>query len=189
MTETILTTKNHTFFGGIIDPDDFSTVLPNKKRITNQKQADILPIKIKQKLKNKHMEENYKNMTLEELREMKIVSNTDGRPLYSLTDEKWQREFEVRKMFITPYPKSYKKLRGKYSKESGLWNDETQGEYHGATIWQEYCAFINDALDSLRHGQMYYCYYIYQILDIAKFHYTDLHTKYCDGYWEIWLER
>lgn len=189
MTDVIHTKTNCNTFGGIIDIDDFSTITPSKQRINNQIQAEMLPESIKQKLKNKQQEEKYRTMTLEELREMKIVSNTDGRPIPSLTDEKWQKEFQVRKMFINPYPKDYKKLRGKYSKESGLWNDETQGEYHGATVWQEYCAFINDALDCLRHGQMYYCYYIYQILEIARFHYKTLRTRYCDGYWEVWLER
>lgn len=189
MKETILTTKNHTFFGGIIDPDDFSTVLPNKQRIHNQVQAEVLPELLKQKHKNKRQEEKYKSMTLEELREMKIISNTDGRPPYYLTDEKWQKEFRVRKMFIRPYPKKYKKLGGKYSKESGLWNNETQGNYDGPTNHQMSCSHINDILCNIRSGQVDYCYYIYNIMELAKFHYNSLRTKYCDGYWEVWLER
>ena len=34
-----------------------------------------------------------KEMTLEELRELKLISNTDGRPSSVLTDERWQKEF------------------------------------------------------------------------------------------------
>lgn len=189
MTKSTHTETNRNTFGGIIEIDDFSTVTPNKKRITNQIQAEMLPETLKQKLKNKQQEEKYKSMTLEELREMKLVSNTDGRPPYTLTDEKWQKEFRVRKMFITPYPKDYKKLSGKYSKESGLWNDETQGNYDGPTNHQMSCSHINDILCNIRSGQVDYCYYIYNIMELAKFHYNTLCTKYCDGYWEVWLER
>lgn len=189
MTKSIHTETNRNTFGGIIEIDDFSTISPSKKRITNQVEAEMLPESIKQKLKNKQQEEKYKGMTLEELREMKIISNTDGRPPYDLTDEKWQKEFKVRKMFITPYPKNYKKLGGRYSKESGLWNDETQGNYDGPTNHQINCSHINDILCNIRSGQVDYCYYIYNIMELAKFHYNSLRTKYCDGYWEVWLER
>ena len=120
---------------------------------------------------------------------MKLISNTNGRPTSTLTDEKWQKEVNLRKMFITPYPKDIKKLKSQHSKESGLWNEETQGTYHGCTNWQSYCSYINDILRNIRSGQVDYCYYIYQILDLAKFHYNTLKTKYCDGYWEVWLER
>lgn len=128
-------------------------------------------------------------MTLEELREMKLVSNTNGRPTSTLTDEKWQKEFNIRKLFITPYSKEIKKLGGKYSRESGLWNEEMHGTFHGCTSWQSYCSYINDVLNNIRMGQVDFCYYIYQIMDLAKFHYDSLRTKYCDGYWEVWLER
>ena len=97
--------------------------------------------------------------------------------------------FNLRKLFITPYPSDIKKLKGKYSKESGYWNEETMGEYYGCTSWQSYCAYINDILSNIRAGQVDYCYYIYQILDLVKFHYNNLMTRYRDGYWEVWLER
>ena len=177
--------KNHSIFGGEIDIEDFNTYLPNKKRISNQVDA----IHLEENIKSKHKEEKkYKHMTLEELREMKIVSNTNSRPLSYLTDEKWQKEFNVRKMFITPYPKDIKRFGGKNSKESGLWNEEKNGKYDGQTNWQEYCSFVNDVLKNIRSGQIDYCYYIYQIMDLAKFHYNTLRTRYCDGYWEVWLE-
>ena len=78
---------------------------------------------------------------------------------------------------------------GKYSKESGMWNNETMGEYQGCTNWQQYCWFINDVLENIRSGQKDYCYYINQIMDLVKFHFHTLRTRYCDGYWEVWLER
>ena len=172
---------DHSTFGGEITIEDFNTYSPNKKRIGNQIEANEFN-------KQKDEERKYRNMTLEELREMKIVSNTNGRPTSTLTNEKWQKEFNVRKMFITPYEQDLKRLGGKYSKESGMWNEETMGKYHGATNWQEYCSYINDVLKNIRAGQIEYCYFIYQIMELAKFHYNTLRTRYCDGYWEVWLE-
>lgn len=188
MTEKFNTAKkaksykvDHTQFGGNIEIEDFNTTLPNKKRISNQ--IDAI-----NKSNQRKEEQKYKHMTLEDLKEMKIVSNTDGRPSSTLTDEKWQKEFNVRKLFVTPYSKDVKQLKRQYSKESGKWNEETQGIYHGQTSWQEYCAYINDVLRNICSGQIDYCYYIFQIIDLLKFHYDDLRTKYCDGYWEVWLE-
>ena len=193
MTETNFYTENYkpdySTYGGEITIDDFNTYSPNKKRISNQIEANNLQESITQKQNKRNEEKKYQNMTLEELREMKIVSNTNGRPLSTLTDEKWQKEFLVRKMFITPFSKDVKKFGGKYSKESGIWNEETSGVYHGQTNWQEYCSYINDVLRTIKSGQVDYCYFIYQIMDLAKFHYGNkqLKTRYCDGYWEVWL--
>ena len=178
--------RDHIHFGGEINIEDFNTYSPNKKRINNQ--MDVL--NFQKTLKNKRIDkERYKNMTLEELREMRIISNTNGRPTSTLTDEKWQKEFNIRKMFITPYENGFrKKLSGKYAKESGKWNEETHGKYDGCTNWQSYCTYINDILTNIRAGQIDYCYFIFQITDLLKFHLEDLRTRYCDGYWEVWLD-
>ena len=79
-------------------------------------------------------------------------------------------------------------MGGLYSKDTGMWNMETKGEYYGTTNYQEYCSFINDILSNIRSGQIDYVYYIYQITDLLKFHYDTLKTRYCDGYWEVWLD-
>ena len=184
-----LENNRHNNFGGIIDINDFSTNTPNKKRINNQIEAELLQNVLLKKKKERETEEKYKQMTLEELKEMRIISNTNGRPSSNLTDDKWQKEFNVRKLFIKPHSASIKKLTGKYSKESGIWNEETQGTYYGCTNWQSYCSFINDILSNIRSGQVDYCYYIYQIEELLKFHYNNLKTKYCDGYWKVWLEK
>ena len=178
-------------FSGEIDIEDFNTYSPNKKRINNQIEAELFQKTLLKKKKENEMEEKYKNMTLEELKEMKLISNTNGRPISTLTDEKWQKEFNVRKLFVKPYSKKIKRLGQlrRDSQETGYWNEETMGTYHGATNWQEYCSFINDVLRNIRAGQVDYLYYIYQITDLLKFHYDDLKTRYCDGYWEVWLER
>lgn len=177
---------NNTIYSGEIEIEDFNTSRPNKKRINNQYEANNLQTTL---INKKKMEDKYKSMTLEELREQRLISNTNGRPTADMTDEKWQREFNIQKMFITPFSKDIIKFDRKYCRESGRWNEETQGTYHGETNWHSYCRYINDILNNIRRGQVDYCYYIYQILDLLKFHYNDLRTKYCDGYWEVWLER
>lgn len=181
--------ENYSTFSGEIQIEDFNTYSPNKKRISNQIEAINFPETIKKKQIKKDKEEKYKNMTLKELKEMRIISNTNGRPDSNMTDERWQKEFNVRKLFITPNDKKHKRMGGKFSRESGTWNEEKDGEYLGMTNYQEYCSYINDVLKNIRAGQIDYCYFIYHIMDLLKFHYDDLRTKYCDGYWEVWLER
>ena len=181
--------ENYSTFSGEIQIEDFNTYSPNKKRISNQIEAINFSETIKKKQVKKDKEEKYKNMTLEELKEMRIISNTNGRPDSNMTDERWQKEFNVRKLFITPNDKKHKRMGGKFSRESGTWNEEKDGEYLGMTNYQEYCSYINDVLKNIRAGQIDYCYFIYHIMDLLKFHYDDLRTKYCDGYWEVWLER
>ena len=126
-------------------------------------------------------------MTQTELRDY-ILLNKSGRPSEILTDKQWQKEFEIRKKFVVPYPSNIKRLGGKHSKTVGFWNEETMGTYYGETNWQQYCSYINDVLKNIRKGEIEYCYYIYQIIDLLKFHYDDLKTHYDDGYWSVWLE-
>lgn len=140
-------------------------------------------------MEEKRSSKPYISMTLEELREKRLISNTNGRPVFGLTDQTWQREFMIRKLFITPFDKRIKKLGGRCSQESGRWDEESQGTYYGCTNWQSYCSFINDILKNIRKGQVDYCYYIFQIMDLLRFHYHDLRTRYQDGYWEVWLEK
>lgn len=130
-------------------------------------------------------------MQASRLKEMKpsFFSMGNGRPEPGLTDKEWQEELAIRKLYITPYGKYVAKLTGRYSRESNLWNSEINGEYHGPTNWKQYCDYINSVLSAIRSGERDYCYYKYQIMDLLKFHYDTLRTKYRDGYWEVWLER
>lgn len=171
------------FYGGELHIDDFSTELPNPERVNNDKDTDSL----NESIKNQAEIRKYYGMTYEKLKNLKLISNTDGRPVDYLTDKLWQTEFKIRKSFVKPSIKSY--MGGKYSRESGYWNEETQGKYYGATNYQEYCAFINDILRNIRSGQIDYCYFIYQIMDLLRYEYDRLVTKYCDGYWEVWLKK
>lgn len=180
--------RNNTTYGGELSVDDFNTCVPNKRRISNQIVADNLQSDIQNKILKRREQDWYKSMTLEELREMKILSNTDGRPHSTLTDEKWQKEFAIRKCFVTPY-KNKRRFGGKYSTGVRNWNEEQDGAYNGCTQWQSYVRYMNDVLSNIRAGQVDYCYFIYQIMDLAKFHLNTLCTRYQDGYWEVWLER
>ena len=53
--------RNNTIYSGEIDIEDFNTYSPNKKRISNQIEANNL----QQTIENKNKEKKYKNMTLE----------------------------------------------------------------------------------------------------------------------------
>lgn len=149
---------NHTppIFNETIDVEDYNTDRPNTNRI--KKLAHSLELSKRNKELNK-----YKGMTLDELRMCKAISNTDGKPSPSLTDEKWQKEFNIRKMFIKTCPK----------------NDSQQN----------HSAYINDVLRNIHNGQVDYCYFIYQIMDLLKVYPISLKTRYRDGYWEVWLSR
>lgn len=121
------------------------------------------------------------NYTLEDFKKMKLVSNTEGRPPENMTDEKWQQEIKYRKIFISPY-KDITRLSARECRGNSA-------SYHGETQWTRYAQYINSVLKNIRSGQVDYCYYIYQIIELLKFHYDDLRTKYHDGYWEVWLEQ
>ncbi len=179
---------NHSVFGGNIEIEDFNTSYPNKRRIQNQVEAVHFQKTLEKRKQKIEKEKKYKRMNLEELKKMRVISNTDCRPAEHLTDETWQKEFEIRKLFITPYDKKVQKFGGRFSKESAGGSAENCRTYDGCTNWQSYCTFINDILRNIRAGQVDYCYYIYQIMDLAKLHFYDLKTKYCDGYWEVWLD-
>ena len=130
-------------------------------------------------------------MQISRLKEMKpsFFRMGSGRPEPGLTDKEWQEEFEIRKLYITPYKQSHTKMGGRYSQDACKWNEDENGEYKGTTNWQQYCFYINSVLSAIRMGEHDYCYYKYQIMDLLKFHYDTLRTRYCDGYWEVWLDR
>lgn len=123
-------------------------------------------------------------MNLQDLNNIKPTRTIKGRPSSTLTDKEWQTEFSLMKLYITPYKKDITRMGGKYSKESGM----EMNNYDGITNWQSYCAYINDVLKNIRKGCHEFCYFTYQIVDLLKFHYDDLKTRYCDGYWEVWLD-
>lgn len=78
---------DHSTFGGIIDIEDFNTYTPNKRRISNQIDAINFQRQLLIRQNKRKENEKYKDMTLEELKEMRLISNTDGRPTSTLTNE------------------------------------------------------------------------------------------------------
>lgn len=160
MTEQLDKSQKHKglppIFMEVIDIEDFNTEHPNSSRI--KKLFNVL------KLSEQNKEiKKYKGMTMDDLRKNKIISNTDGKPSPSLTDEKWQKEFNIRKMFINTF-------------------EICNGD-------KDHRIYINDVLKNIRHGQVDYCYFIYQIMELAKVYPETLKTKYQDGYWEVWLSK
>lgn len=126
-------------------------------------------------------------LSAEDLRERRLVSNTDGRPVPWMTDEKWQKEFALRKESLEPYPADKKRMgawcRGKSACDGwgGLraCSDEE---------WDGYKNYINGVLSVIKKGKEDYAYFIYQVMDLARFHPEDLETEYMDGYWKVWLK-
>lgn len=128
---------------------------------------------------------------MEELKNINISALGNGRPADTLTDKKWQNEFEILKLYVTPSKKKQKVHGGKYSKDCG---DDFYEEYKGVTNWQSYCRYINDVMRCLRNGEREYCYFKYQIIDLLKYYHDELRTKFYPdkngmSYWEVWLER
>lgn len=103
-----------------------------------------------------------------------------GLPAENMTDKEWQEKFELLKLYVNPHHESMKFLGGKYSRKT----DSPEN----ITNWQNYCWFINDVLREMRAGKHDYCYYGYQVIELLRFHPNDLCTKFCDGYWEVWLD-
>jgi len=124
-------------------------------------------------------------MELHELKEIKPTRLNYGRQSSTLTDKEWQNEFALMKLYITPNNKKITRMGGKFSRGQEKVSEDR--EYDGVTNWQSYCSYINDVLRNIRKGNHDFCYYQYQLVDLLKFHYDNLRTRYCDGYWEVWL--
>ena len=127
-------------------------------------------------------------MNFEDLKNIKPTRTTHGRPSYNLTDKKWQTEFELMKLYVKPYPKHITRMSSTYLMDITSKDENGENKYDGKTNWQSYCAYINDVLTELKLGHVDYCYFGYQIHQLLKFHHDALRTKYCDGYWKVWLE-
>ena len=87
-TSQVSAVKNHNNYSGDLTVEDFSTFSPNKKRINTQMVADKLPETLRNKKIKNEEKKKMQSYTLEELRAMKLVSNTNGRP-----DRRGRREY------------------------------------------------------------------------------------------------
>lgn len=177
-----------TNWSGVISLADFDTSNPNKKRMSSHTKADNLYKELKEKQEKEKKFQEYLNMSLEQLREQRLISNSNGKPTDLMTDEKWQLEFELRKRFIKKHDIHIKRFGRLYTRMTGTWNEEN-GKFQGDTNYKYYCSYMNDVLKNIKCGKVDYCYFIYQITDLYRFDFgtRELKTKYCDGYWEVWL--
>lgn len=130
------------------------------------------------------MDRKDKHMNLLKINDIKPLRKNLRKPSPDLTDKEWQSEFEIIKLYTTPY-KCRNRMGGRYSRESG--KEYFDKEYDGISNYQSYCSFINSILKVIRNGEIDYCFFKYQICDLLKFH-PNLKTKYRDGYFEVWLD-
>lgn len=153
--------------------------------IQNAYYAHILFMRKGEKqMKNEREMSNALSMakTLEDLKKSKKISNTEGRPVSWLTDELWQKEFSIRRIFIDPAKD--KKLSGR---RSGVRSNDALEAVFGKTSWQNYNQFINDVIAQIRKGAHDYCFYLYQVMELERFFPGTLQTRFCDGYCEVWV--
>lgn len=125
-------------------------------------------------------------MDLQVLKQSVVTRVSHGRPASNLTDREWQVQFGVARLYVKPHPEEITKMCGKYSRAEIL---TSGGIYDGMTNWQSYCSFINDVLKQIRKGNRDFVYFGYQIIELLKFHHDTLRTRYCGGYWEVWLDK
>lgn len=116
------------------------------------------------------------------------TSPASGRPSARMSDRQWQNKFQA--MRAATVPAHRKRYGCTYSRESGTHNEERHGAYKGTTNYQNYCAFINDALATMRHGGRTLCFYTYQMADLLRFEPKALRTRYVpeDEWWVCWLQ-
>lgn len=128
-------------------------------------------------------------MNLDDLSSMywTVTSPASGRPSATMSDRQWQNKFQT--MRAATVPAHRKRYGCTYARESGTHDEERHGAYKGTTNYQNYCAFINDALSIMRHGGRALCFYTYQIADLLRFEPEALCTRYVpeDEWWECWL--
>ena len=95
-------------------------------------------------------------LQIKERRNLRLTN----RPPKEYTNQQWQSDFELIKQSVIPVQESKMRVIG----DTSLY-----GSYHGKTQYQNYCSFINNILNNIRHKEIDYCFYIYQILDLLKY--------------------
>lgn len=122
-------------------------------------------------------------MSKEELMNVKIMANGGRICVDGLTDKKWQEMYQMLKTLITPHNPKITRLTSKIASNNNF------NSYDGDTEYQRYCLYVNDVLKNIKNGKRDWCFFSYQITELLKFKncYDNLKTKFCDGYWEVWL--
>ena len=84
----------------------------------------------------------------------------NDRPPKEYTNKEWLSDFENLKRTVIPAQEDRMRV---------IPDTSSYGSYYGKTQYQNYCSFINNILRNIRRGEIDYCYYIYQIIDLLKF--------------------
>lgn len=63
--------------------------------------------------------------------------------------------------------------------------------YHGETMYQRYCDFINGILSTIRAGESDYCFYTYQIAELLRFENIRLRSEWMPrhGCFRVWIQK
>ena len=59
-----------------------------------------------------------------------------------------------------------------------IFDTSLYGSYCGKTQYQSYCSFINNMLKNIRHGEIDYCFYIYQVAELLKYEHERLQATW-----------
>lgn len=124
------------------------------------------------------------NFSLEDLKDMGFFKE-NGKPTEFMTDELWQKIFEQLKEQNVPFING-EKMKMKFRQSKVMVDEYGKFMPDETTAWQRYCMFINNTLKDIRNGETAYCYFIYQIKNLLRFH-PNLKSKFVEYYFEVWL--
>lgn len=127
---------------------------------------------------------NNNKYTLDDLKHVNLLAR---KPEPDLTDQEWQKQFEIMRWVI---PQSTNKKMSLYEAPIFINGQIAYQTDKAESQMKRYKRFINDVLDSIRSGEYDYCYYIYQITELLKFENTRLRSRYLkdDQCFEVWLD-
>lgn len=95
-----------------------------------------------------------------------------GKPPIGYTKRDWQRDFADIKSKVT----AVNRRKMNVIPDTG----SNSHAYRGKTQYQYYCSFINDILNTIRHGKVDYCYYTYQVEELLKHEYDRLEVDWLE---------
>lgn len=121
------------------------------------------------------------------LPDLSKVDLNAARPPEGMTDEEWQKYFKTMKMLVQQSSDRRMKEGKSFTVKGSTLN--SQSSYCGETQWQRYCQFINSVLNTIRCGELDYCYNIYQITDLLKYEHDRLAAQWQpeNKCFQVWL--
>lgn len=119
---------------------------------------------------------------------MSIIDQNTAKPIKGMTNAQWQEFFEQMRSEAKPSRAKNMNEMDFRSRSEDILN--IPYAYHGDTMWQSYCKFINGVLSSIRHGEPDYCFYTYQIAELLRFENRRLRAKWLPTHdcFVVWLQ-